>query len=539
MKHHRTTAIAAVLAAAGLPAAAQTARTIDGSLNNPSDPAMGQAGSLQIRDIGAAGTGLPAMKGGPNARAVSNAIGVQTASGNDAGLSALFWQWGQFIDHDLVLTAGGGAFSPLVVPAGDPVFPAGSVIPFARSAPTYDANAQRQYANQITHFLDGSMVYGSDDLRASVLRSYNGGRMLMGPDNYMPTNAFGLENGNEGHLPDSAMFLAGDVRANEQAGLAAMHTVFAREHNHWADRLADQNPKWDDERIYQTARKIVGAEIQAITYNEWLPAMLGAHGPADYAGYDSSVDPSISLVFSTAAFRFGHTMLNEELHRINEDGSTFDGGNLDLHSHFFNPSVLTADGAMDALLRGMAAQQAEAIDTQVVGAVRNMLFGPPGAGGLDLMALNLLRGRDHGIGTFNEIRASMGLAAIEDWSDLTSDADLAQRLASVYAGPDQLDAWVGFVAEDHLEGAAVGSTLALVLTDQFERLRDGDRFFYLNDPDLAPYLTEIGGVSLGDIIARNTGISGFDGSVFHAVPAPGGVGLLAAAGLLAARRRRA
>jgi hypothetical protein len=251
------------------------------------------------------------------------------------------------------------------------------------------------------------------------------------------------------------------------------------------------------------------------------------------------VDAGISLEFSTAAFRFGHTMLNDELLRLNADGTVFDGGNLTLHENFFNPSTITGDGALDALMRGMSAQQSEELDTQVIDGVRNLLFGDPGNGGMDLLAANIMRGRDHGIGSFNDIRAAFGLGRVTEWSQITSDDELATTLASLYRDIDNLDAWVGLVAEDHADGV-VGETLSVVLADQFERLRAGDRFFYLNDEGVLPWLTEIDGVTLGDIIARNTGIDAFNGSVFYTtVPAPAGVGVLALGGLLATHRRRA
>lgn len=535
-----------LLAAAGLPAAADSPlppveyRTMDGSGNNPNDLSMGTAGSMQIRMTDpnyADATG--AMRYGPDARAISNTIGVQSASGNSSDLSAMFWQWGQFIDHDMVLTHGGGAFAPMFAPAGDPVFPAGAMIPFSRSGATPDGTGMNQYANHITAFIDGSGIYGSDDARADALRSFSGGRLAMDANGYMTRNTGGMENANDGFLPDNTLFLAGDIRANEQAGLTALHTVFAREHNTWADRLAAENPTWDDEQVYQAARKIVGAEVQAITYNEWLPAMLGDDFMGDYSGYDSSVDAGISLEFSTAAFRFGHTMLNEELLRLNADGTAFDGGNLTLHENFFNPSTIMGDGALEALMRGMSAQEAEELDTQIIGGVRNLLFGDPGNGGMDLMAANLMRGRDHGIGSYNDVRESMGLERVTEWSQITSDDELAASLATLYRSIDNLDAWVGLVAEDHLAGAAAGETLSLVLAEQFERLRVGDRFFYLGDDGILPWLSEIDGVTLGDILARNTDINSFDGSVFYTtVPAPGSVGVLAMGGLLASRRRR-
>ena len=514
-------------------------RSFDGSGNSLTDPAMGAAGALQLRLTSPTySDGLGAMRDAPHARVISNAIGRQTTSGNHANLSAMFWQWGQFIDHDIVLTRGGGEFSPMFAPSDDPVFPAGAMIPFSRSAFQTDNSGVRQFANGITAFIDASMVYGSDDTRAAALRAFEGGRLTTDEHGFMPRNSLGLENANDGFLPGETMFLAGDIRANEQAGLTAMHTVFVREHNAWADRLAADNPTWDDERIYQTARKIVGAEIQKITYDQWLPAMLGDAALSPYAGYDSGVNAGISLEFSTAAFRFGHTMLNENLMRLNEDGSPFAAGPLTLHQNFFNPDSITGAGALDALLRGMTTQEAEELDTQLSAGVRNLLFGDPGHGGMDLLAANIMRGRDHGIGTFNDIREAFGLGRIDDFAQLTTDTELAEALAGIYTTPDQLDAWVGLLAEDRALGAAVGQTLALVIADQFERLRDGDRFFYLNDDALAPYLLEIDAITLGDILSRNTGVDAFDSSVFYAVPAPGALGALTLGSLLTTRRRR-
>ena len=526
-------------ASADLPLPAPEARTMDGWGNNLNDPTMGMAGATQLRDTDARyADGVGAMMPGPDARVVSNAIGQQTITGNAAGLSAMFWQWGQFVDHDIVRTDAGGAFEPMFAPAGDPVFPAGAMIPFSRSAPGTDASGVNAYQNQITSFLDGSGVYGSDDTRAAALRSFEGGHLATDADGFMTRNTAGMDNANDGFLPAETMFLAGDVRANEQAGLTAMHTVFVREHNLWADRLAAENPTWDDEQIYQGARKIVGAEIQSVTYNEWLPAMLGSDAMGDYAGYDSSVDAGISLEFSTAAFRFGHSMLNETLARLNADGSAYAAGDLTLHENFFNPDTITGDGALDALLRGMSAQEAEELDTQVAGGVRNMLFGDPGMGGMDLLAANIMRGRDHGIGSFNDIREAYGLDRLASWDELTSDTDLLTSLSMLYSSVDDVDAWVGLVAEDHLDGSIAGETLSAVLIDQFSRLRDGDRFYYLNDPALLGYLDEIDSTTLGDIFCRNTGITCFDGSVFYAVPAPGAGGVLALAGVFASRRRR-
>ena len=145
-----------------------------------------------------------------------------------------------------------------------------------------------------------------------------------------------------------------------------------------------------------------------------------------------------------------------------------------------------------------------------------MLFGRPGKGGMDLAAINIQRGRDHGLPNFNGVRKAFGLPPAESFSDLTQDAAKVADLEQTYGSIDKLDPWVGMLCEDHAPGAGVGETIKAVLVDQFERLRDGDRFWYQNDPDLASMRQEIEQTSLTDIIRRNTDIeSEMDDTPFY------------------------
>lgn len=533
-----------LMAAAGM--ALGDNRTIDGTGNNLVNPVWGCVNSPLMR--GASGAhyldGIGQMMPRANPRAASNALSDQTSGGlgNSRNLSSMFWQWGQFIDHDFALVDESslpGESAPIAIPAGDPVFDpmntGTATMPFQRSVCVDGVNTPRQAPNVITHWMDGSGVYGSDALRAATLRTGAGGRLATSAGNMMPFNTAGLPNA--GGL-GAAGYLAGDVRANEQTGLAAMHTIFMREHNRLADAISAANPGMSDEDVYQRARRLVGAEVQAITYNEWLPALLGGHGLGSYAGYDSGVNPTLDTAFSTAAFRFGHTMLNDQLLRLNEDGTPYAGGHLNLFQAFFNPAELAAPGSLDAVVRGLAAQQANEIDTQAIDGVRNLLFGP--GMGRDLIALNLQRGRDHGLPDFNTLREDYGLARVTDFSEITSDALLAAALADVYGSVDEVDPWIGLMAEDHLLGASVGETMAAIFRDQFGRLRDGDRFFYLGDEELSPEeLLFLEGLSLSEIIRLNTDISAIQENVFFAtIPAPGAMGVLAVLGLGVRRRRR-
>ena len=112
----------------------------------------------------------------------------------------------------------------------------------------------------------------------------------------------------------------GDSRCTEQPQLAVMHTLWAREHNRIASKLSSLNPTWSDESVFQETRRIVIAEIQHITYNEFLPNILNSTTVSQYSlaplssgfftNYSSSLTSGpISNEFATAAFRMGHSMV--------------------------------------------------------------------------------------------------------------------------------------------------------------------------------------------------------------------------------------
>ena len=158
------------------------------------------------------------------------------------------------------------------MPSGDPYFDptATGTQTIALNRSQYDpatgttlGNARQQF-NSITAFIDGSQIYGSDPQTAASLRTLSGGRLKTSEGNLLPLDASG------------SMFMAGDVRVNENIELTAMQTLFVREHNRLADQFAAApSSDWTDEQLYQAARRIVIGELQAITYNEFLPALLG------------------------------------------------------------------------------------------------------------------------------------------------------------------------------------------------------------------------------------------------------------------------
>ncbi|MGE3817830.1 MAG: peroxidase family protein [Isosphaeraceae bacterium] len=503
---------------------------VDGTGNNLANPDWGSAGSNFLRLAAAAyadGLSSPAGSDLPSARVVSNAIADQ--GGQDVisarMLSAMIYAWGQFLDHDLDLTAGGSTESfPIGVPQGDPWFdPAGtgaSTIRLTRSAfdPATGVSSPREQVNMVTAWLDGSMVYGSDATTAAALRTFSGGRLKMDEGGLLPTNdastfpdgALGMAN--DAHrVSDDQLFAAGDVRANENVELTSLHTLFVREHNRLADAIQAANPSMTDEEIHQRARARVIGEIQAITFNEWLPALLGPGAIAPYQGYDPSVNPGISNEFATAAFRLGHSLLGDDVEFLNDAGLPV-AEEIGLKDAFSNPDLIRALG-IDSVLKYLASDPASELDTMVVDGVRNFLFGPPGSGGLDLVSLNVQRGRDHGLADYNAVREAIGLARVTSFDQITSNRALQETLRSLYETVDDVDLWVGGLAEDHVAGGSVGPTFRAILADQFTRLRDGDRFWYENALS-GDELREVNSTTLAEVIERNTRLTNVQDDAF-------------------------
>ncbi len=491
-------------------------RSIDGRNNSQSEPEMGAAGTplLRLAPVGYT-DGAESLAGNdrPGPREISNAVLAQDGGIPDSsGASDLLWLWGQFLDHDIDLTDGVDPpeLAPIAVPLGDPYFDPFATgeeeIAFNRSLydPTtgLSANNPRQQINEITAWIDASNVYGSDADRAAALRTNDGsGELRTSAGNLLPYNEDELANAG-GSSPD--LFLAGDVRANENAALTAMHTLFVREHNRLARRIRRSNRRLDGDEIYERARRIVIAELQAITYEEFLPVLLGDTAPGRYDGYQPDLQVGIFNEFSTAAYRFGHSALSPTLLRLDANGDELESGPLALRDAFFAPEIL-ADEGIEPLLRGLASQACQKIDARVIDDVRNFLFGPPGAGGFDLASLNIQRGRDHGLPSYNELRIAMGLPPAADFEDITTDPETVNRLRQTYASVDQIDPWVGGLAEDPVAGAMVGELVATILREQFELLRDGDRFWYEREFE-GRTLRRLRATRLAQIIRRNTSI---------------------------------
>lgn len=514
----------------------QENRTINGEGNN-----------LQFRDWGAAHgevlrVSTPRYADGfsevddinrPLPRVISNTLFEQKDLIPDSGnLSDFVWVFGQFIDHDITLIEN-DLTEPVIIkiPDNDEYFSTDDFIftsrNIVRAGTGTSVGNPRQYTNEITSFVDGSAVYGSNDEVASWLRTFEDGKLKVSEGNLLPWNTIdGLTNQEiDPAAPFMAddtrtlqkYFVAGDVRANENPLLIAMHTIFVREHNRLCDELKAEHPSWSDERLYQRARKFVGAFMQNILFYEFLPS-LGVVLP-EYRGYNETLNPSITNVFSAAGFRIGHTLINSNLLRMDNEGEEIAVGSIKLKDAFFNPQSIILSEGIEPFFKGMGTQTMQKLDCKVIGDLRNFLFGVPGAGGLDLAAINIYRGRDRGLGSYNQIRTDFGLPAVNDFSDFISSTDDAQTLKELYGDVNELDPWVGILAEDPKPNSIFGDLVLRILENQFQNLRDGDRFYFENDPAFTVNdRKEIKHTKLYTVLMRNTDLSVMQKNLFVAMP---------------------
>jgi hypothetical protein len=518
----------------------QPYRSYDGT-NNNTDPQKSDYGATFIplfRELPPQfGPGDPKNALGgttrPSPRQISNAVVDEpVTSFNARGLSAFTYVWGQFIDHDMTLTPTDTIeFVPIPLPGDEKVFTA--PIPFFRSQifPGSGLTTPRDEFNINTAWIDASMVYGSDSARARWLRTFKNGKMKTSTGNFLAYNTTTGEFADpiDPNAPSMAndgdhtnkTFVAGDVRAAEHPGILSLHTLFVREHNKICDRLISEGVK-DDEQIYQRARKEVGALIQAITYNEFLPA-LGVTLSA-YKGYNPNVRPDILNTFATAGYRIGHSMVADDILLRDNNCNEVSPGVLDLVDAFWSPQ-LVPKYQIDPFFKGLAAHNQYETDTKINSVLRNFLFSDPNKPtrfGVDLASLNIQRGRDHGLPDYNTIRRFYTGVGAKDFSDITSDPVLADSLKKLYGTVNNMDIWVGALAEDHLPGKSLGNTMYRILKTQFENVRDGDFYFYQNDPYLSSVIVaRVNTTKLSDVIKRNTSITNIQPDVFFMSACPG------------------
>jgi hypothetical protein len=590
--------------------------SLDGSGNNRRNPQWGQVGTNYTR-LGPAryadGVGEPVS--GPNSRYVSNRVynDVHQNLFSEHGVTQWGFVWGQFLDHTFGLRDETGTQQDITFDRDDQLEEFTNTlgaIPFTRSAaaPGTGESSAREQINTVSSYIDAWAVYGGTEERLEWLRDgpvdgdmSNNSAYLLLDDELLPRRdsrgdaEAAPEMAIDGRLrgqPERAA-VAGDVRANENIALQATHTLFAREHN----RIVSLLPDFLSEQLkFQVARRLVIAQQQYITFNEFLPA-LGIQLP-QYRGYNRRMNPTLGNEFATVGYR-GHSMVHGEIEleteadrysaeqleaieaqgieaEVSEDGTEVEMA-VPLNVAFFNPD-LVGQLQLGPLLQGIGLEAQYKNDEQIDNQLRSVLFeipvpGNPGCldgeelptcfeGVVDLGAIDIERGRDHGMPSYNELRQQLGLAPRSSFQEITGEASeefpedplltpgeeiddpesldflalfdadgnpvpldeeepdpvpvvgerrtpLAARLKAIYGSVDEIDAFVGMIAEPHIPGTEFGELQMALWSRQFQALRDGDRFYYERDPGLGYIVRELGidyRHSLAEVIAANTDI---------------------------------
>lgn len=460
-------------------------RTFDGTCTNDIYRLAGASGTASFSYNRFLSSAVPVGRGLPSARKLSNILCSQ--SGNvfsKRQLSEFVVFFGQFVDHTIVASSSDKTPFNIPIERSDPVFAnfSSGYLPFTRNKRiepvpqdrrrTRTVGVQRP-VNLLPSPLDLASVYGPNENRIKFLRKFVDGLLLTSSGNMLPFNNFALSN-----APDTSrnFFLAGDHRANEHPTLLAFHTLFVREHNYIARALKKAFPTWNDGKLFFEARRINIAQFQKIVYEEFLPSILGGQIRRS-KGYRKNALPIVSVEFSTAGFRVGHTMVGNEVTRRGPGLSYLTP--VPMSRAFFPTGSYILQQGIEPFLRGAFSTRSQEIDLQVHDMLRNFLFtAVRGEEGLDLIALNIQRGRDHALPTYNELRQTLTGKKARSFRDVTRNIAVQNKLQAAYGSVDKVEAWIGLVAEDHAPGASVGRTMKALWTEEFARLRDGDRLFY-------------------------------------------------------------
>uniref|UniRef100_A0A8C2FZY3 NAD(P)H oxidase (H2O2-forming) n=1 Tax=Cyprinus carpio TaxID=7962 RepID=A0A8C2FZY3_CYPCA len=284
-------------------------------------------------------------------------------------------------------------------------------------------NNPRTQVNHVTAWIDGSSIYGSSSSWCDALRVFSRGLLASGSSQDMPRRS------SSGYLmwstPDPStspgsqeLYEFGNAWANENIFTVTEGIIWFRYHNYLASKLHEEHPSWSDEELFQNARKKVIA-----TFQHRLSA-----------GYQKYVDPGISAEFEAAAVRFGLTLAPPGVYKRYISQITFKICWLTHLLYSFSPL--------------------------------DYMYGPLRFSRSDAVALTIQRGRDFGLPSYNQIRESLNMRP------------LLRELAELYENDtSRLDLFVGGLLESQ-EGP--GPVFSTIILDQFERIRNADRFWFEN-----------------------------------------------------------
>ncbi|MFG1609443.1 peroxidase family protein [Actinoplanes sp. NPDC049265] len=461
-------------------------RTHDGSANDLSDPRMGAVGAAFGRNMPAAPR--PDLHDTPNPIVVSRELLRREKFIPATTLNILAATWIQFQVHDWVVHQRhqlGQADVHVPLPPGMPGWvntpggPAESSMRIGGNIPL----ANGAFGNVVSHWWDGSEVYGTSQSAALALR--DGAKLRLTAEGYLPTDVRGAE-----------------ITGFNEAwwlGLSSMHTLFAREHNVLCDELRSRNPGWDDERVYQTARLIVAALIAKIHTIEWTPAILKTDTLYKGMNINWSGVPANDLLS-----RIGVWLTDAHaLHGIPGTTPDHHAAPFSLTEDFvtvyrMHPLVpddfsfgaagtrtltdLLGDKADDELRAIGLTDVLHSFGTAHPGAItlhnfpRTLMNLERDGELIDLSVVDLVRTRRRDIPRYNDFRAGLHMPRLNRWDQLSSDPATVERLRGVYRSIDEVDTMVGMFAETPPDGFGFSDTAFRVFILMASRRLQSDRF---------------------------------------------------------------
>ena len=474
------------------------ARSVDGTYNDLDHPDMGRAGARFGRNIPLDQV-LPVTRAElmePSPREVSRRLLTRDPFLPATSVNTLAASWLQFMIHDW-FTHGEGDTSRLVdipLQPGDPWWENPMRIPRIKLDPTRPAAADGPVTtvNDVTHWWDGSSLYGSSREEQQRLRTGEGGRLRLTDDGQLP-------------VPDDPA-LDPTMKPGWWTGLGMWLTLFAREHNAVCARLASDYPTWDDEELFQRGRLVVAALLAKIHTVEWTPAII-SHPTTVYALRANWFGVAGERIART----FGRISGSEVISGIPGAATEHYGVPFSLTEEFtavyrmhpllpddFDLRSAAADAPLGTVgFRALAGPHSKEIAARYAlgdlfysfgtthpGAIvlRNypkflQEYERPDGKRIDLAATDLVRIREVGVPRYCEFRRQMHLKAPASFMELTDDEGLAQEMADLYGDIEKVDLMVGLFAEKRPTGFAFSDTAFRIFVLMASRRLNSDRFF--------------------------------------------------------------
>lgn len=487
-------------------------RTMDGSWNNADNPMEGAAGTRFGRIVSRDKTFTnEKMLMVPNPRLISRILQTRkngkTKEVPFLNMNAVWWI--QMETHDWVSHGDNRTNELMEVPLAkdDPkrqqLHMTDMLVPKTADDPTRkasEANTPNTYLNEVTHWWDGSQLYGSSDEKCKKLRTMEGGKLRLDEKGQLPVGKDGIEE-------------TGFSR-NWTLGLASMHTLFAQEHNSIADMLAKAYPTWNDDQIFHKARLINSALMAKIHTVEWTPNVLpnsklysgmlanwygeatkelhGAHNRKAVAWLNVADEAIGGLVGNKIEKHGVPAWLSEEfvsdyavLHSMLPDHLKFGKigeekkDDVPLNGIRMNKSHELMDkyGLANVFNSFGTQNPGQLVLHNYPDTLQNLSI--PGFGFLDMAAVDVLRDRERGVPRYNEMRRSLGLHPIEKFEDLTDDPETLEELKKIYNyDVEQIDFKIGALAETtRPENFGFGETMFTIFILHASRRLQADRFY--------------------------------------------------------------